>query len=287
MIFKKIGLGVFLAVGVFGLLLYLLNPILMPFVAAGILSYICNPLVSRLTAIKIGSRSMSRGFASLLVLFMFFILFVIFILIIVPLVQQELLLISASLPSAILYIKSSLSPLLFKYFGIELNLNVEYIKGLLLSHWESAGGLMGSTLASLGLHGLALVGFFVDLLLVPLVFYYLLRDWDLLLNNISDLIPRKIHAKTLEISKEIDLVLSDFLRGQLIVMLIMSLYYIIVLKLVGLDLSVPVGVLTGSLGFIPYLGVSIGVILAVVSSVLEYSSLSHVIPVLLVFIVGH
>jgi predicted PurR-regulated permease PerM len=122
--------------------------------------------------------------------------------------------------------------------------------------------------------------------LIPLVLFYLLVDWNILVNKVGQLIPRKYIAKTQEIALEIDAVLAEFLRGQLSVMLLMSMVYSAGLWLAGLEVAVPIGILSGLLGFIPYLGFGLGLILGLFSALLQFGNITDIIPVLVVFGLG-
>jgi predicted PurR-regulated permease PerM len=120
---------------------------------------------------------------------------------------------------------------------------------------------------------MAVVGALVNLALVPVVFFYVLRDWPTIIGSIDNMIPRRFHQGISDISSEIDAVLSEFLRGQLMVMLIMSAFYVIGLWAVGLKFALPVGLITGLLVFIPYLGVGMGMVLGTMAAVMQYDNL--------------
>jgi predicted PurR-regulated permease PerM len=131
-----------------------------------------------------------------------------------------------------------------------------------------------------------LIGWLANLLLIPLVLFYLLRDWHVLVGKIADLLPRRWYAKTAEIAKEIDRMLAEFLRGQLSVMLAMSVFYAVGLWMAGLELAIPIGLIAGLLGFVPYLGVGIGMLLAALAGALQFNSMTEMIPLVVVFGLG-
>jgi predicted PurR-regulated permease PerM len=145
---------------------------------------------------------------------------------------------------------------------------------------------MGNMLLTLSSHGMTIIAWLLNLLLVPLVLFYFLRDWHQLLASIGELVPRKMFATTQKIASEIDAVLAEFLRGQLTVMILMSVFYTIGLKMAGLDLALPIGILAGALGFVPYLGIGLGILLATISGLLEFNSFNQLTPVVVVFAVG-
>ncbi|MDH4216596.1 MAG: AI-2E family transporter, partial [Gallionella sp.] len=134
--------------------------------------------------------------------------------------------------------------------------------------------------------GGAVLGALVNLLLVPVAMFYLLRDWNELVAHVDQLIPRHWHGKTKKIAGEVDRVLAEFLRGQIAVMLLMSVYYVLVLWLAGLEFALPIGILAGMLVFVPYLGMIIGLSLATVAAVMQFPTFGGVLWVWGVFGAG-
>ncbi len=258
------------AIAGFGLLVYLLRDILAPFLIAGILAYICSPLVDRLMRFRLG-----RTPATLLVLLLLVGVFVLLLFIVVPLLQKEILLVVQRLPAYLDILRSRLEPWLLQQFGLSLSVDMAQLQAALTEHWKTAGNYAGRALQLVGSHGIALFGWLMSLLLVPVVLFYLLRDWNALVDRIGLLVPRRWYGKVAEIAHEIDLVLAEFLRGQLSVMLMMSAFYAIGLWLAGLELALPIGIIAGLLGFVPYLGVGIGVFLAVLAAALQYGTLGR------------
>jgi predicted PurR-regulated permease PerM len=147
-------------------------------------------------------------------------------------------------------------------------------------------GLGMKLIESLRIGGLALLGFVVNLLLVPVVLFYLLCDWNLLLGKIDRMLPRRWHPKLAGIAREIDTVLAEFLRGQIAVMLLMSALYVIGMWLVGLEFALPIGIITGMLVFVPYVGMLTGLVLATLVALMQFPNASDVIPVWIVFGIG-
>ena len=269
------------AIAGFGLLVYLLRDILAPFLIAGILAYICSPLVDRLMRFRLG-----RTPATLLVLLLLASIFVLLLFIVVPLLQKEILLVAQRTPVYLATLRSKLEPLLQQRFGLTATLDVSQLQAALTEHWKTAGNYVGRALQLVGSHGIALFGWLMSLLLVPVVLFYLLRDWHTLVERIGVLVPRRWFGKVSEIAREIDLVLAEFLRGQLSVMLLMSAFYATGLWLAGLELALPIGLVAGLLGFVPYLGIGTGIVLAVLAATLQYGTLSALIPIAVVFGLG-
>ena len=262
-------------------LLYLLSPILTPFVAAGILTYICNPLVQRMSA-----RKMPRTLAVVLVMGGLLLLSGLLLLIMLPLLEKEIGLFVMRVPDWIEAARIHLLPQLQQWFGVSIEWDSQALKNLLLSHWQSAGGAAGKLLPWLGSSGGAIVGALVNLLLIPVAMFYLLRDWDVLVARLDELIPRDWHGKVTEIVAEVDRVLAEFLRGQISVMLLMSAYYVAALWLAGLEFALPIGILAGLLVFVPYLGMILGLSLATLAALMQFPSFGGVLLVWAAFGAG-
>lgn len=263
------------------LLVYLLKGILAPFLIAAILAYICNPLVDRLASLKLG-----RTLATTLVLLLLVGIFALLLLIVAPLLQKEIMLVAQRLPAYVDAARERLEPWLLQHFGLALAIDMSQLQTMLTEHWKTAGNFVGQALRIVGSHGAAIAGWLASLLLVPVVLFYLLRDWHVLIERIGHLVPRRWFGKFSEIAHEIDLVLAEFLRGQLSVMVIMSAFYACGLWLAGLELALPIGLIAGLLGFVPYLGITTGIVLAVLAAALQFASAAAIIPVLLVFGIG-
>ncbi len=262
-------------------LLYLLGPILTPFVAAAILAYICDPWVGRLCKWKL-----PRALATLLVMLALLSVFTLLILIMLPLLAKEANNFMTRLPELLDAARLKLLPYVQQHFGITLQWDNATLKSLLLSHWQSAGGAAAKVLPWLGGGGAALLGMVMNVVLIPLVLFYLLRDWPLLLARIEQAIPRRQHAKVQEIAREVDGVLAEFLRGQMAVMLLMSTFYTLGLWLAGLEFALPIGVVAGMLVFVPYLGMIAGLALATLAAFTQFDQFSGVLLVWAVFGTG-
>lgn len=276
----------FIILAIFVFIIYLLLPVLTPFLIAAILAYICDPLVDRLCLLGIGKFKLGRTLATVLVMAGLLGIITLLFLVVVPLLQKESQLIAERLPNAISNMRAMVEPWLQSHFGINFAIDSTQIQSIITKHWQSAGGLLGDALKLAGSNSLALINMLANILLLPVVLFYLLRDWDIFMANIAELIPREWQSKTCTIAREVDQVLSEFLRGQLTVMLMMSVFYVVGLWLVGLDMALAIGVLAGLLGFVPYLGAVLGLGLAVLVAVLQFTSLGQVVPVLMVFGVG-
>lgn len=270
----------------FLLLIYFLLPILSPFLIAAILAYICSPLVDRIDAFHAGRFSLGRTGSTLVMMLFLVGIFILLLLIVVPLLQKEILLVVQRLPAYITTLREKLDPWLMQRFNIGLDIDTAYIQQILTENWKTAGSFAGTVLKTLSTNSLAIIGWLVNMLLVSIVLFYLLRDWHALVERITQLLPRAWHGKVITIANEIDSVLAQFLRGQLSVMLLMSTFYATCLWLAGLELALPIGLIAGLLGFVPYVGFATGFILALLAAALQFTAFDQFIPVLAVFGLG-
>jgi predicted PurR-regulated permease PerM len=254
-------------------LFYLLEPILTPFLAAAVIAYMLDPLVDKLSEVGYRNRQIGRTLATLLVMSGVILVMIGLLLIIIPLLQQQSTLIAQRLPLLLDHFHQQVEPWLLQRFGIS-------------EHWQTAGSMIGNVLLSAGQKGLNLIGMIANILLLPVVLFYFLRDWDDMMAEIGDLIPRNWIGRIKALCKDIDSVVAEFLRGQLSVMLSLCVFYSIGLWLVGLDMALSIGMIAGLLSFVPYLGFALAFILAVLLALLQFASLPEVIPVLLVFGIG-
>ncbi|KQT33214.1 AI-2E family transporter [Methylophilus sp. Leaf414] len=267
-------------------LFYLLEPVLTPFLAAMVIAYMLDPLVDRLSEAGYRRWKVGRTLATLLVMAGVILALIGLMLIILPLLQQQSMLIVQRLPAVVDHFHQQVEPWLLQHFGIRFNVNPAYIQKLLTEHWQSASSFVGSVLLSAGQKGLNLIGMLANILLLPVVLFYFLRDWDDMMTKIGELIPRDLIGRVKKIVKDIDSVVAEFLRGQLSVMLSLCVFYSVGLWLVGLDMALSIGMIAGLLSFVPYLGFALAFILAMILALLQFASLPEVVPVLLVFGVG-
>lgn len=262
-------------------MLWLLSPILAPFLFAAILAYICNPLAGWME-----KRKIPRSAGALLTLLLLAGTFAGLALILAPLVQREAGLFIERFPGYLDWLKLNAAPWLQTHFGVDTALDADRIKAFVTGHLQNAGDLAAQLLPSLKSGGLALIALATNLLLVPVVFFYVLRDWNSLLASIETLVPRRWHQRATGIGREIDQVLSEFLRGQISVMLLMSVYYVTALHVAGLEFALPIGLVTGLLVFIPYVGFAIGLVLAVLATLMQFQGAGGLLPVVIAFGIG-
>ena len=267
-------------------ILYQLGPVITPFLAAAILAYICDPLVDKLSIAGIGKFKLGRTLATVIVILGLFASMTLVVLILIPLLQKQSLLIAERLPALTENFRIYAEPWLKTNLGIDFTIDIGQVQQVVTEHWQEASNILSNILKTAGSKGLALIGMVANLLLLPVVLFYLLRDWDNLIEKTAELIPRNWLATTVTITKEVDRVLAEFLRGQLSVMAALCAFYSLGLWLAGLEMALSIGLIAGLLSFVPYLGFAIAFMMAVLLALLQFSSLSDIVPVLLVFGVG-
>jgi predicted PurR-regulated permease PerM len=262
-------------------LVALLGPILTPFLLAGILAYVCNPLVDRLQALRV-----PRILAVLAVMLLLVAALVGLVLILTPLLVEEAGVLADRLPDAVAMANERFAPWLRETFGIKLHLDPASLRKLAADNMGSIQNVAQQVLQSLKIGGVALIGLLVNLMLAPVVMFYLLVDWHSLLGRIENSIPRTWHGKAVSMIRDVDAVLSQFLRGQVLVMLTLAAYYSVALAIADLPSAIAIGLLTGLLIFVPYIGFATGFILALAVATLQFAGLGPIVAVLIVFGIG-
>jgi predicted PurR-regulated permease PerM len=267
---------------VVGWLIVLLAPVLTPFLISALLAYLGDPIVDRLEA-----RGVSRTVSVVLVFLAMFIIGLSAVLVIIPALQSQATILLQRIPTALEWLQSNLLPKLSSLMGgAAIEIDIPAVKETLLSHWQDVGSVAKNLMAHIGRSSQLLIGWVTYLLLIPVVTFYLLRDWDLLVAEIHDLLPRTVERRITALAKEIDDVLAEFLRGQLTVMACLAVVYVIGLWIIGLDLAFVVGMLAGLVSFVPYLGVIVGLVLAGFAALVQFPDWLHLLGVALIFGLG-
>jgi predicted PurR-regulated permease PerM len=271
-----------LALGVFGLLMvWLLAPVLTPFLIAGVLGYVLHPAVERLARPRI-----PRAVAVAVVEILAIIAALTIVLAIVPILSKQLPLLREQIPLLADRLNHGLAPWLAR-FGLDVSLDTASIKRFVLTYLDANfEESMTTALSSARIGGSILLAVVGNAVLVPVVLFYLLMDWPNLMQRLANLVPPRLRDSVNGFVAECDAVLGQYLRGQLLVMLILAAYYSIGLTLFGFNLAVPVGVFTGLAIFIPYVGFGLGLVLALISGVLQFNGWHGLIGVAVVYGIG-
>ena len=266
-----------------GWLLWLLAPVLSPFVFAALLGWLGDPLVDR-----IERRGLSRNTAVLLVFGGMMLALVLALVLLLPLLERQVVTLVQSLPRYRDWLVGTVLPWLERRTGLQLLawLDPERLIELVRSHWQQAGGVARTVLGYLSRSGFALLGVVANVVLLPVLTFFFLRDWDLFVERVAALVPRDHEATVSRLALASSEVLGGFLRGQFLVMLILGVLYGVGLWAAGLDLGVLIGVLAGLLTFVPYLGPATVVVCGGIASLVQYGDWPHLLGVLAVFGVG-
>jgi len=265
-----------------GLLVYLLAPVLTPFLIGALFAYLGDPLVDRLETYKL-----SRTNAVIVVFVMILLVVIAIPVVLLPLVEQQLSALATNLPTYIDWVQLKIVPFLSNTLNVDQKiLNMDAIKQSILANWRDVGGVVSQVMGAVGKSSFALMAWLANLVLIPVVTFYLLRDWDDVMEKIHGLIPRANAPTVTKLAKESDSVLGAFLRGQMIVMFALGCVYTVGLWMLGLDLALLIGMVAGIVSFVPYLGFIVGVLLAGVATMMQFGEVFNLVYVLIIFGIG-
>jgi len=265
-----------------GGVLYLLAPVLTPFAVAALLAYLGDPIADRLQG-----KHVSRTLAVALVFLLMTLGVLLLVVMLIPMIERQVTRLVERLPVYLAWARETLLPWIETRFGLETTgFDGSSAVELLKTHWQQAGGLASTLVGQVSRSGMTVVLWLTNLLLIPVVTFYLLRDWDTLVERVRSLLPRAIEPTVSRLGRESDTVLSAFLRGQLLVMLSLGAIYSVGLSLVGIELALLIGMTAGIVSFIPYLGAIVGVAAGLVAAMVQFGDWWHVVLVLAVFGTG-
>jgi len=265
-----------------GLLLWLLAPVLTPFVVAAVMAYVLTPMVGRLQR----HLHLPRALAALLVELIAMAALLGVLLLIVPVISHELPRLREQIPQLAARINDGLAPWLAQY-GISVRLDIAGIKAFVVKYLDAGGeDMLAALLSSARIGGSVLLALVGNAVLVPVVMFYLLLDWPMLTGRLRRLVPPRHLEAVCGFAEECDQVLGQYLRSGLLLMLVLATFYTSALALAGFELALPLGVFTGLAIFIPYLGFGLGAALALLAGVLQFASLYGAGAVLLIYGVG-
>lgn len=261
--------------------IYLLDSVLMPFIAGMILAYLADPLANRFQR-----WGMNRPLAVSSVFLVLLIILVVSLLILIPLVVQQLKQLGEAIPSIFNWVENTLAPQVQEWTGYDVTAELTNARETLAENWRDAGGYLAQALGQIGRSGMAFASWVTYVALIPVVTFYLLLDWNRLLDNIANLIPRQWADDTFRLARRCDEVLSSFLRGQLLVMLCLGIIYAVGLTLMGLNFGLLIGFVSGLVSIVPFLGFIVGLVIALVVALFQYATWWAVVGVILVFSIG-
>ncbi|MFT5708945.1 MAG: putative PurR-regulated permease PerM, partial [Oceanospirillaceae bacterium] len=267
---------------VLGYLLVLLGPILAPFLVAALLAYLADPITDKLETYKL-----SRTSAVLVVFTCIMLFFLLAFLILLPKMTGQLGVVIKQIPLALSLVEQKVMPFLQSNLGLEnSDLDFSFLKTLIKDNFKQTGSLINNILSGIASSGLAIAAWLANVVLVPVVLFYLLRDWDIMIEKINHLLPRDTEPKISALAKECDEVLGAFIKGQFMVMIALGVVYSVGLWFVGLDLALILGMLAGAASIVPYMGFIVGIIAAAIAAMVQFNDPSILLWVTVVFAIG-
>ena len=272
------------AIGVFAFVVFtiwLLGSILTPFLIGAGLAYVCDPIVDRLERMR-----MSRTGGVVVVFAVVTVVLSLLMLLLLPPLQKQLNTLVQNLPRYLDWIQQTTAPYLGSFGRNGQSLDVEAIKTLIADNWGTAGGFASTVAKKAFSSGTALMAIAMNLLLIPVIMFYLLRDWDHMVAWIKSQLPRRYVGTITELAEETDQVLGQFIRGQLLVMTVLGSIYIVGLWLAGLDLALVIGLGAGLVSFVPYVGVISGLLVSSIAMLVQTGDPFQLVWVFIVFGIG-
>ena len=269
-----------IAVGLAGWLFYLLAPVLTPFIAAGLLAYMGDPFADRLQRLKL-----PRTLAVVVVFLVTFLIIALLVLLVGPLIKAQIVALFQALPDIARQVEQVWLPSVLERLNVAPDDDVG-IGAFLARYSDMVGSWSGKILLGVGKSGGALAAAVLSLFLIPILTFYMLRDWDSFISHLGALVPGSQRETAFELARDTDEVLGAFLRGQVLVMLALACIYTLGLSLVGLKFAIAIGVVAGLVSFVPYLGFVFGIALAGLTVVLEPDPLWNLVGVVATFTIA-
>ena len=268
------------AVAVIGLI-YLFQPVLLPFVAGILLAYLLDPPVNRLTRLGLG-----RGWATLAVLSVFAILFVGVILMIVPMLQEQIAELITKLPDLIAALREKLGGLLSMLQSRVSPQDMAKIQDAVGGKAGDIFGMIPGLLGGLLTQGLALFNVLSLIFITPIVAFYMMRDWPIIVATVDGWLPKRQAPTIRRLLVEMDQKLSGYIRGVSMICLILAVFYGTALSAVGLNFGLVVGLIAGLMSFIPFVGAIFGFLVSVGLAIAQFSEWTSVALVAGIFLIG-
>lgn len=265
-----------------GVMIHFLSPILAPFMLSLVLAYLGDPVADRLE--KMG---MSRALSVTVVFVALFAFLLLLLLVLIPTLFHQVKTVIQLLPVWEAWVRNNLVPQLLTYIEVDPEwFDLSLVVKQLATEWQQTGGIIAELSRKVTTSSLAIAGFMVNLFLVPVVTFYLLRDWDKMMMHLRLMMPLNLEGEIVYLAKECDEVLGAFLKGQLMVMLALGVIYSVGLWLIGLQFAMLIGLLAGIASIIPYMGFFVGFATAIIVALFQFDHYWALLAVTGVFIVG-
>ncbi|WP_084182845.1 AI-2E family transporter [Nevskia soli] len=262
-------------------LLYFLGPILAPFLISAGLAYLGDPLVDRLELL-----GLSRTLGVCIVFVVFFGVVVTALILVVPMLEEQIITFAQNIPDWLKWVQDVGLPKIGVHLPAGIRLDAGGLRDAVTHNLSQAGDIAGTVLDRVKQSTPVLLEFIANALLIPIVSFYLLRDWDLLVARIDQLIPPRLRPHAEALARETDGVLSALIRGQLLVMAALAAIYSIGLTMAGLKVALLIGIGAGLVSFIPYLGFISGLLAASIAMLVQTQEVTPLLWVAIVFGIG-
>ncbi|MDI5985756.1 AI-2E family transporter [Halomonas sp. M4R5S39] len=255
-----------------------IEPVLMPFFVSMVLAYLGDPLADRLEEV-----GLSRRLAVSVVFLLLTLIVVLTLLLVVPVLGRQLGQLIESVPAILNWMQGTVVPRVQSLTGMDLSTDIDQMREAVVDNWKETGTFAATLLTQVSRSGLALVAWIGNLALIPVVTFYLLLDWDVIVGKLRGALPRSWEPAAVRLAGQCDEVLSAFLRGQLIVMLCLGVIYAIGLTLLGVRFGMLIGMLAGLASIVPYLGVIVGISVAGIVAFFQFGDWLSLLGVAAVF----
>ena len=265
--------------------LYLLKSVVLPFIAAFLVAYLFSPLVDKLHKIGL-PRWLSIsivfvGIGVVLTLAMWYL---------VPLVWQQLMYARDSIPAGIHWLNYTFLPWVSQTFSVDpMEIDTQQMSTVVMEYIQTnySADSIQAMLLKVAQSGLNFIQIGGTVVLIPIIAFYFLLDWDRMLESFRRLIPRPYEKSTLHIVNECHSVLGAFVKGQFLVMFLLGTVYAVGLQVIGLEVGLIIGMVAGLASIIPYLGFAVGIIAAVIATLFQFGiDWMQLVLVGVVFMIG-
>ncbi len=269
-------------IGIVASAFYSLSSILMPFITSFVFSYFFVPLANSLQT----RFSINRTISSLIIIAFILVCLVSLWLLLMPLIFDQIQHFIQQIPNYKQYIKTEIIPLIAHYAELVDPIYVAKVEENLNNLFTIIFGYTTNFIQHIWQSGMAIINIISMLVLVPLITFYIIRDWKDILASVLGIVPQNSKKSFKSLMSKIDISLSGFIRGQLNVCLILAIYYSTTLTAIGINFGIFIGITTGILAFIPFFGLLSGFICALLVAYLQFFAIQKVFMVIAIFAVG-
>lgn len=279
---QKVSFWLFLTATI-SFLLYNVWTVFLPFLIAGVVSYLLHPLVQKLERLL----RLPHHIVAFFVYLLFITIVAIILIIVAPLVYDQIIYFMQRIPGYRTYTSEHLLPSIVEYIGKIDPKVATKIEGGLYSFANSLFVEFGDTMQGIWSYTVATVSVLIAILLLPIILFYFLRDWNRIRSAYRDLFPKHTRYGLTKVLLDIDAVLSAYIRGQLNICFLMAFVYSIGLQLIGVDFAIVLGIMSGFFIVLPLIGVITPLSINLLVCYFEYGVGNEMLMVVLLFVIGH